>query len=77
MFAIAKSQATTAKGRRDLALIRLCHDLVEAVNPDLDDVDFIGNCIRLSRKANSPPLQLTLPQSARAALATWIDARGR
>lgn len=71
-------------GKRDLAIVRLLHDLGlrrgEAVAMDLDDVDLdAGKCgeIRIVGKGQLEPETLSLNAQARDALRAWIAARGR
>jgi integrase/recombinase XerC len=71
-------------GKRDLAIVRLLHDLGlrrgEAVAMDLDDVDLdAGKCgeIRIVGKGKLEPEMLTLNAPTRDALRAWITARGR
>ena len=75
----AKADATTPRGRRDLALIRLLHDLAlrraEAVALDLSDVDLIRGVVMIVGKGKTEAVPMTLPGPTRAALADWIAAR--
>ena len=68
------------KGLRDVALLRLLHDLglrrSEAVRLDIDDVDLPGNRISLLSRGRSWKEPVTLPEPTRAALAAWLEARG-
>jgi integrase/recombinase XerC len=65
---------------RDLAILRLLHDLGlrrgELVGLDLADVKQGGRTIAVVGKGESDPVSLTLPDETRAALAKWIERRG-
>lgn len=67
-------------GRRDLAILRLLHDLGlrrgEAVALDLADVDLPTFAVQIVGKGKTEPARVTLSGPARAALADWIAARG-
>jgi integrase/recombinase XerC len=80
MLRAAKERATTPKGKRDLALLRLMHDLGlrrgEVVALDLADLDLKAGTVSVVGKGKAEKVPLTLnPQSA-AALADWVAARG-
>src|SRR3954447_9794082 len=68
------------KGLRDVALLRLLHDLglrrSEVVRLDVDDVDLPGNQISVLSRGRSLKQSVTLPAPTRAALAAWLEARG-
>ena len=68
------------KGLRDVALLRLLHDLglrrSEAVRLDTDDVDLQRNRILIPGRGRSPKQPVSLPEPTRAALAAWLEARG-
>ena len=68
------------KGLRDVALLRLLHDLglrrSEAVRLDIKDVDLQSNRIFILGKTRSRREPVTLPEPTRAALAAWLEARG-
>jgi integrase/recombinase XerC len=68
------------KGLRDVALLRLLHDLglrrSEAVRLDIDDVDLPGNRIVIPGRGRAPRELVSLPEPTRAALAAWLEARG-
>jgi integrase/recombinase XerC len=80
MLEVANAEATTPQGKRNLALIRLLHDLAlrraEAVSLDLADVDLGDGTVLIVGKGRREPDRLTLTRQARAALADWIAARG-
>src|SRR3954453_4238246 len=69
-----------AKGLRDVALLRLLHDLglrrSEAVRLDVKDVDLPRNRIVIPGRGRSPKQPVSLPEPTRAALAAWLEARG-
>src|SRR3954469_10854793 len=69
------------KGLRDVALLRLLHDLGlrrgEAVRLDVRDVDLPRNWIFIPGRGRSQKKELvSLPEPTRAALAAWLEARG-
>jgi integrase/recombinase XerC len=68
------------KGLRDVALLRLLHDLGlrrgEAVRLDVEDVDLPGNRISVLSRGRSWKEPVALPEPTRAALAAWLEARG-
>ena len=68
------------KGLRDVALLRLLHDLglrrSEAVRLDIEDVDLPGNRILILGRGRSPKEPVSLPEPTRVALAAWLEARG-
>jgi integrase/recombinase XerC len=68
------------KGLRDVALLRLLHDLglrrSEAVRLDTDAVDRPGNRILIPGRGRSPKQPVSLPDPTRAALAAWLEASG-
>lgn len=79
----AEQLAVDAEGKRNLAIMRLLHDLAlrrgEAVAMDLDDVDLdVGEFgeIMIVGKGNREPERISLNKPARAALVGWIEARG-
>jgi integrase/recombinase XerC len=76
----AASAQPGPKGLRDVALLRLLHDLglrrSEAVRLDIDDVDLQRNWIFVSGNGRAPRELVSLPEPTRAALATWLEARG-
>src|SRR4051794_31266097 len=69
-----------AKGLRDVALLRLLHDLglrrSEAVRLDVKDVDLPRNRILIPGRGQAPRELVSLPAPTRAALAAWLEARG-
>jgi integrase/recombinase XerC len=68
------------KGLRDVALLRLLHDLglrrSEAVRLDIEDVDLSGNRISILSRGRLLKEQVTLPEPTQTALAAWLEARG-
>jgi len=76
----ARDEATTPKGRRDLALVRLLHDLAlrraEAVALDLADLDLARGVLQVTGKGKTAKVPITLPDPTRRALADWLAARG-
>lgn len=67
-------------GRRDVALLRLLHDLAlrraEAVGLDLEDLDLPAGTVKVLGKGRTGKTVLTLPPATRAALADWLAVRG-
>ncbi len=80
LLAEARAKATTPKGKRDLALVRLMHDLGlrrgEVVALDLADLDLAANVVAIIGKGKSEKTNVTLNAPTSAALADWIAARG-
>src|SRR4051812_5416943 len=80
MLAAARERATTPKGKRDLALIRLMHDLGlrrgEVVTLDLADVDLEARTVAVVGKGKSERVPVTLNKPTASALIDWIAARG-
>jgi integrase/recombinase XerC len=70
----------TAKGRRDLAIIRLLHDLAlrrgELVALDLADVNLEEGTIEVIGKGQTDAVRMTLPGQTLEALTDWVAARG-
>lgn len=79
-MAVARERSDSPKGARDLALIRLLHDLAlrraEAVGLDLCDVDLGSGTVSVFGKCKTDKARLTLPRPTRAALAGWLAHRG-
>jgi integrase/recombinase XerC len=80
LLAEARKKTSTPKGKRDLALVRLMHDLGlrrgEVVALDLADVDLAANTVAVIGKGKSEKTNVTLNAPTSAALADWIAARG-
>ena len=80
MLAAARERTATPKGKRDLALLRLMHDLGlrrgEVVALDLADVDVEAGTLAVIGKGKSEKAGLTLNGPTAAALADWIATRG-
>ncbi len=70
----------TPKGRRDLALVRLMHDLGlrrgEVVALNLADLDLEAGTVAVVGKGKSEKANITLNPPAAVALARWVEARG-
>ena len=70
----------SAKGRRDLAIIRMLHDLAlrrgELVALDLADVNLEEETIAVIGKGQTDAQRMTLPPQTLDALTDWITARG-
>ncbi len=69
-----------AKGLRDLAAVRLLHDLGlrrgEVVSLDLEHVDLDLGTVSVLGKGRTEREAITLPDQTQAALAEWLQARG-
>ena len=82
MLAVATRDAEGGKAKpiRDLAIIRLLHDLGlrrgELVALDLADVDLEGKTVSVIGKGRTESARLTLPEPTRQALADWTAKRG-
>jgi integrase/recombinase XerC len=82
MLSRAKADAGTARPKavRDLAVIRLLHDLAlrrgELVALDLADADLEGGTVAVVGKGRTEAVRLTLPDPTRDALAGWTASRG-
>jgi integrase/recombinase XerC len=82
MLARAKADAEAGppKAVRDLAVIRLLHDLAlrrgELVALDLADADLDGGSVAVVGKGRTEAVRLTLPDPTRHALADWTAVRG-
>ena len=79
-LAEAKRRAVTPKGKRDLALIRLMHDLGlrrgEAVALDRADVDLAAGTVAVLGKGKGEKGLVTLNAPTATALADWLASRG-
>jgi integrase/recombinase XerC len=68
------------KARRDLALLRLLHDVglrrAEAVGLDLEHLDLVGSRVSVLRKGKTDRVWLTLPAPTSAAIQEWLAVRG-
>lgn len=77
---IARARATTIKGRRDLAILLLLHDLAlrraSVCAIDLADLDLSAGTVWLTSKGKSDKILRTLPARTRGALADWLTVRG-
>ena len=75
-----RRRAAWAQGLRDVALLRLLHDLglrrSEAVRLDIEDVGLPGKRISLLSRGRSWKEPVALPEPTQAALAAWLEARG-
>jgi integrase/recombinase XerC len=75
----AVAEPGDAKALRDVALLRLLHDVGlrrgEVVTLDLADVDMDRNCIWILGKGRTQREMITLPPPTLAALAKWISVR--
>lgn len=79
---LAKADASAGgpKALRDLAIVRLLHDLGlrrgELVELDLADVDDRLRSVSILGKGRMDRERLTLPEPVRKALAAWLEVRG-
>ena len=77
----AARTSTTPKGVRDVAIVRLLHDLAlrraEVVSLDLDHVDLDGSTVMVLGKGWTQRARMTIPPPVKAALVAWLDVRGR
>jgi integrase/recombinase XerC len=75
-----KAAARTAKGKRDLAIVLLLHDLglrrAEVTTLDLADVDAEGGRLLVIGKGKAEKAPMTLNARTLLALAEWTAARG-
>jgi integrase/recombinase XerC len=80
LLAAARKRATTPQGKRDLALVRLMHDLGlrrgEVVSLDLADLDLEAGTVAIIGKGKSEKSNVTLNAPTATALADWVKARG-
>lgn len=70
----------SARARRDLALLRLMHDLAlrraEVVGLDLADVELSAGRLHVVRKGKTAAEPITMPPPVVSALTAWIQTRG-
>ena len=82
LLRLAKDDAAerTPSGLRNLALVRLLHDLGlrrnEAVSLNIADVDLDRSAVMVVGKGRLQASRLTMPPHARKAVALWIASRG-
>ena len=80
--AILKQLATRtdAKGKRDLAILRLLYDLGlrrgEVVALDVEDVDLEGERLWVLGKGRAQKEAVSLPEPTRITLTGWLEVRG-
>lgn len=76
----SKAAGKTAKGKRDLAIIRLLHDQglrrAEVTALDLADVDADTGRVQVLGKGKGEKTPLTLNAPTLLALSRWLDVRG-
>jgi integrase/recombinase XerC len=74
------TQREDPKAKRDLALLRVLHDLglrrAEVVSFDLEHLDLSVGTLSVLGKGRAQRVFLTLPQQTRAALSDWLSVRG-
>lgn len=75
------SQREDPKSRRDLAILRLLHDLGlrrgEIVSLDLEHLDLANGTISILGKGKTARVNLTLPPETKMALEGWLKVRGQ
>jgi integrase/recombinase XerC len=75
----AARERTDAKGLRDVAVLRLLHDLglrrAEVCRLDVEDLDLQADVLRVVGKGRREKVRLTLPGPTRAALEAWLAVR--
>ena len=80
MLVAAKERASTPNGKRDLALLRLMHDLAlrrgEVVALDREDLDLEAGTVAVLGKGKAEKVPITLNAPTAAALAEWVAVRG-
>ena len=68
-----------AKGKRDLSIMRLLHDLAlrrgEVVSLDMKDVNLAANTIQINGKGRNETITLTMPETTTEILEEWMDER--
>jgi integrase/recombinase XerC len=76
----AAEKRTDSLGRRNVAILRLMHDLalrrIEVKRLDLEDVDIINCRIAVLGKGCTQKVSLDVPPIVMAALSAWIEFRG-
>lgn len=79
LFALTDARVD-AKAKRDKAIIRLLFDLGlrrgEVVSLDVEDVDLEAGTVAVLGKGRTGRTLLTLPEPTKAALRSWLEARG-
>jgi integrase/recombinase XerC len=78
MLVSARANATL-KGKRDLAIVRLLHDLAlrrgEVVSLNVADLDLAAGTVGVIGKGKLVASRLTLSRQARDAIADWLSVR--
>ena len=76
----AATTRTDPKGLRDLALLRLLHDMAlrrgEVAGLDMEHLDLAGARLAVLGKGRTGREWLTVPAQTLASLAAWLNARG-
>jgi integrase/recombinase XerC len=76
----ARAAGKTAKGRRDLAIVRLLHDQglrrAEVTALDLADVDMAAGRLMVTGKGKGERSPMTINRPTTVALSRWLDDRG-
>lgn len=80
MARLSASASGSVKARRDLAMVRLLHDVAlrraEVTTLDLADVDLSAGAVFVLRKGKREKVRLCLPAATVAAVAAWVRDRG-
>lgn len=80
MLEVASQGRNKGKAVRDVAILRLLHDIAlrrgEVVGLDIEDVDLGAGTIQVLGKGKNEKELLSLPEPTRDALAAWIEVRG-
>ena len=80
LLAAAGAQADRRKATRDVALLRLLHDVAlrrgEVCALDVADLDLAAGRLMVCGKGRTEKEGVTLPVPTRAALAAWLELRG-
>ena len=80
LLAEARTRLDTPKGLRDLAILRLLHDLAlrrgEVVALDVADLDLDGGTVAVIGKGKTEATRYTLTRQTVEALRGWLAARG-
>jgi integrase/recombinase XerC len=75
-----RNAQASPRGKRDLAILRLLHDLAlrrfEVTGLDVEHVDLGEGRVRILGKGQTQRITLTLPDPTRKALTAWLDVRG-
>lgn len=80
VLGVAAAEAVGPRGRRDLAIVRLLHDVAlrraEVLALDLADVDLERSTVAVLGKGKTAKAPVTIPSPTRGAIADWLAVRG-